>query len=61
MTLPRAIITVGMAAAFGHYAGDVGNHLVVAFVAWPAWSFTTDPLPGAIERGLDAYREKHQR
>lgn len=61
MTFPRALIIAAMAAAFAHYAGDDGSQIIVAFVAWAVWSFTTDPLPDAIERGLDTYRRKHQR
>jgi hypothetical protein len=62
MTFPRALITAGMAAGFSHYAGDGGSQAVIAAIGWAAWAiFASDPLPAAIERGLDAYRRKHQR
>lgn len=61
MTFPRAIITAGMAAALTRLPADPGNWLTVAFVGWAAWQFTTDPLPAAMERGLEAFRRRYQR
>lgn len=61
MTFGRSIITAAMAAAFTHLSADLGNWLTVAFVGWAAWQFTTDPLPAAMERGLEAFRRRYQR
>jgi hypothetical protein len=61
MTFIRALITAAMAAGFAHYAGDDGNQIVVAAIGYCAWQFTTDPLPAAVERGLEDFRERYQR
>jgi hypothetical protein len=61
MTFIRALITAGMAAGLAHYAGDDDLVAVVAAIGYCAWQFTTDPLPAAVERGLEDFRERHLR
>jgi hypothetical protein len=62
MTFARMLILAITTATLVHAFGVPGDR--AEFVLWTllasyvAWSFTTDPLPGAIERGLDHYAKK---
>jgi hypothetical protein len=60
MTFIRTLIAAILIVALGD-ANNWHDFLGVIVVAWIAWSFTTDPLPAAINRGLEAFKERHQR
>jgi hypothetical protein len=62
MTFNRAIVIAMMANLFGHCDGRgmelIFEYVLVMLIGSILWHLTTDPLPGAIERGLDAYAKK---
>lgn len=60
MTFARMLIAAILIVALSH--ADTWHDFLGAIVlAWIAWSFTTDPLPAAINRGLEAFKERHRR
>lgn len=61
MNFRRAFIIGLMAGLLVRGDGGILHHLVVAALGGFLWWLTSDPLPAAIERGLDDYRRKHQR
>lgn len=61
MSFPRAFIIAVMAELLMRGDGGILHHLAVAAAGGALWWLNTDPLPGEIERALDAYRRKHQR
>jgi len=60
MTFARMLITAILIVALGE-ADTWHNFVGVIVVAWIAWSFTTDPLPAAIDSGLEAFKNRYQR
>lgn len=60
MTFSRLLIAAILMVALGD-AGTWQNFVGCIVVAWIAWSFTTDPLPAAIDRGLEAFKNRYQR
>jgi hypothetical protein len=63
MTFARMLILAITTAVMVHVTADtegevIYHMLLTSFVAYVAWSFTSDPLPSAIESGLDAYAKK---
>lgn len=61
MNFGRGLIIALMAELLMRGDGGLAHHLAVAAVGAVLWWLNPDPLPDAIERGLDAYRKKHQR
>lgn len=60
MTFARTLIAAILIVALGD-ADNWHNFLSVIVVAGIAWSFTTDPLPAAIDRGLELFKDRYQR
>jgi hypothetical protein len=61
MTFPRAFIIAMMANLLGRGDGSLLHYVVVLAVTAPLWYFTSDPLPAAIDRGLEAFKKRYQR
>lgn len=61
MNFGRAFITAVMAELLMRGDGGMLHHFAVLAIGGVLWWLNPDPLPDAIERGLDAYRRKHQR
>jgi len=61
MTFPRAFIVAMMANLLGRGDGSLLHYVVVLVVTAPLWHFTTDPLPAAINRGLQLFKDRFQR
>lgn len=61
MTFPRAIIIALMASMLVKANGDTGGNFAAIAIGGLMWAFTTDPLPAAIERGLEEFRRKYRR
>jgi hypothetical protein len=60
MTFARLLIGAILVVALEH-ADTWHDFLGVIVFAWIAWSFTTDPLPAAIDRGIEAFKNRYQR
>ena len=61
MTFPRAFIIALMANLLSRGDGSLLHYVVVLVVTAPLWYFTTDPLPDAIDRGLQLFKDRYQR
>ena len=67
MTFSRAAIIALMTAALVYILmradSDEGSTAIglVLFVAYGCWQLTSDPLPAAIERGLEDFVRRHRR
>lgn len=60
MTMDRAFLTAALAAGLAH--SDSIDEAGVCVIVWGLlWLMTSDPLPAAIERGLEAFRRRYQR
>ena len=60
MSLPRTIIGACLAGGIAH-ADDLSTAAFCVLVAIFAWAWTSDPLPGAIERGLEDFARRYRR
>jgi hypothetical protein len=56
-----AITTATLVHAFGAPSDRAELVLWTLLASYVAWSFTTDPLPAAIDRGLEAFKNRYQR
>lgn len=61
MTFPRAFVISMMANLLGRGDGGLLHYVAVPAVGAALWFFTTDPLPAAIDRGLEAFKQRYQR
>ncbi len=60
MTFTRALILAFMAGDFAKNDG-VGQHLVAVLIAAVLWfTLTSDPLPAAVERGLQSFAKRYR-
>lgn len=60
MTFARALITAFMTAAFVR-SDDPANMAAAAALSAMAWFFlTSDPLPGAVDRGLQCFARRYR-
>jgi hypothetical protein len=60
MTFIRAVITAWMTSQLIEHA-DWMPKLAVLVVAAILWRASSDPLPAAIDRGLEIFRKRYQR
>ena len=61
MTFTRAVITAWLTSQYVEHP-DWQSRLVVLIIAGVLWRLlTTDPLPAAIDRGLELFKERYQR
>jgi len=60
MTFARMLIAVILVVRLGH-TEIWHDFLGCIAAAGAAWSCTTDPLPAAIDRGLEAFKKRHMR
>ena len=60
MTFARMVIMAMLIVALGHAETwqDYAGYILLAFAAW---STTDDPLPAAVDRGLEAFKKRHMR
>lgn len=57
MSFFRMMIAACLAGGLAH-VDTVNDAVVCIIIAAGFWCFTSDPLPAAIERGLDDYAKK---
>lgn len=60
MTFTRALLIAFMAGEFAK-TDDLMRHLVVVLIAAALWfTLTSDPLPAAIDRGLQSFAKRYR-
>lgn len=61
MSFARAFVIAVMAGVITRSDDLVTGAAVAWLVGGVAWLFLTDPLPGAIRRGLEAYAKDYRK
>ena len=60
MTFGRALLIALFAGALAR-AHSMETSVILACLFWAGWQFTSDPLPGAIRKGLEEFAKDYRR
>jgi len=61
MSFARVLIAAWLTAEFVRHEDGDARIAIIAIAALAWWLATADPLPAAIERGLEAFAQRYRR